>query len=297
MNNILVVGSMNMDLSIEIDRMPQLGETLVGSGFKTAPGGKGANQAVAAARLGGAVKLLGAVGKDTYGEQLVQNLEANGIVYAGAFLENTATGIAMITVCGGNNFILLERGANDGVTPKLLEEKKDLFAWADFVILQLEIPVESVLLAAKLAKANGARVLLNPAPYKALPAQIYSYIDYLVPNEHEAADLVGFAVETEADCTKAVRLLSEKGVGQVIITRGALGCAYGGDTVRFQPAMPADAIDTTAAGDSFIGALVFRLCAGASLAEAVEYATRVSAVTVSRRGAAESIPYASEIEK
>lgn len=296
MNNILVVGSMNMDLSIEIDRMPQIGETIVGSGFKTAPGGKGANQAVAAARLGGDVQFLGAVGDDAYGKQLVKGLEANGITYAGVLEKGIPTGIAMITVCGGNNFILLEKGANDAVTPALLEEKRELFSQADFVILQLEIPVESVLLAAKLAKANGASVLLNPAPYKALPAEIYSYIDYLVPNEHEAADLVGFAVETEADCTKAVRLLTEKGAKQVIITRGALGCAYGGDTVRFQPAVPADAIDTTAAGDSFIGALVSRLCAGVALAEAIEFATRVSAVTVSRRGAAESIPYLSEIE-
>lgn len=298
MKNILVVGSMNMDLSIEVDRAPKIGETLVGRGFCTAPGGKGANQAIAAARLGGTVRFLGAVGADTYGAQLTENLVKNSIAYEGAVLKDVSTGIAMITVCGGNNFILLDGGANDCVTPALLEGKKDLFTWADFVILQLEIPMEAVLCAAKLARENGASVLLNPAPYKPLPAEIFPYIDYLVPNEHEASDIVGFALDTDEACRRAIRVLLEKGIRNVIITLGENGCIFTKENgVATHPAEKVKAVDTTAAGDTFIGALVSKLCEGAAIESAVAYATHASAVTVTRRGAADSIPYAHEIEK
>lgn len=298
MKNILVVGSMNMDLSIEVDRAPKIGETLVGHGFSTAPGGKGANQAIAAARLGGCVKFLGAVGEDAYGMQLTENLKKNGIAYEGAVLKDTTTGIAMITVCGGNNFILLDGGANDCVSPALLESKKEVFAWADFVILQLEIPMDAVLCAAKLAHDNGAKVLLNPAPYKPLPAELFGYIDYLIPNEHEAADIVGFAIKTDKDVENAIDALLKKGVQNAIITLGSKGSAYKtNEGTRFQAAENVKAVDTTAAGDTFIGALVSKLCEGKDIKTAVAYATHASAVTVTRRGAADSIPYAHELEK
>ena len=297
MKNILVVGSMNMDLSIEVDRAPKIGETLVGRGFSTAPGGKGANQAIAAARLGGNVRFLGAVGKDSYGTQLTENLKKNNIAYEGAVLENTTTGIAMITVCNGNNFILLDSGANDCVTPAMLEGKKDLFSWADFVILQLEIPMDAVLCAAKLGSEFGAKVLLNPAPYKPLPDELFPYLDYLIPNEHEASDIVGFAIETDADAENAIEALLAKGIKNVVITLGDKGCVYKDETgIRFQAAEKVKAIDTTAAGDTFIGALVSKLCEGKDMQSAVQYATHASAVTVTRRGAADSIPFASELE-
>ncbi len=296
MKNVLVVGSMNMDLSIEVDRVPKIGETIVGRGFRSAPGGKGGNQAIAAARLGSAVTFLGAVGKDAHGAQLIENLEKNNITYEGAVLKETSTGIAMITVCGGNNFILLDGGANDCVTPALLKNKKDLFARADFVILQLEIPMDAVLCAAKLARENGAKVLLNPAPYKPLPAEIFPYIDYLVPNEHEAADIVGFALDTDEACRRAIRVLLEKGIRNAIITLGENGCIFTKENgIATHPAEQVKAVDTTPAGDTFIGALVSKLCEGNTIESAVAYATHASAVTVTRRGAADAIPFAHEL--
>ncbi len=297
MKNILVVGSMNMDLSIEVDRAPKIGETLVGRGFSTAPGGKGANQAIAAARLGGTVRFLGAVGKDSYGAELTENLKKNNITYEGAVLENATTGIAMITVCDGNNFILLDGGANNCVTPAMLMGKKALFSWADFVILQLEIPMDAVLCAAKLGRECDAKVLLNPAPYKPLPDELLPCIDYLIPNEHEAADIVGFSIETDTDAENAIEALFAKGVKNVIITLGDKGCVYKDEAgIRFQTAEKVKAVDTTAAGDTFIGALVSKLCEGKNIQSAVQYATHASAVTVTRRGATDSIPFANELE-
>ena len=296
MKNILVIGSANIDLTIHTDRMPKLGETVAGHGFSMNSGGKGANQAVAAAKLGGDVKFLGVIGNDTYGEKLLADLRKSGAVFEGITADGVPTGTACITVVNGDNFIVLNPGANDLLTPEIIEEKAELIRKSDYVIMQLEIPVDSVLRAAVIAKDAGTSVVLNPAPVKELPDEIYRLIDIMIPNEYEAMLLTGISTDNEQGCRAAVEDLRKKGVKTVIITLGDRGCVYNdGDRIIFHPAGKADVVDTTSAGDSFIGALCCKLASGNSLPESIDYATKVAAVTVSRRGASESIPYAYEI--
>ena len=296
MKNILVIGSANIDLTIHTDRMPKLGETVAGHGFSMNSGGKGANQAVAAAKLGGDVKVLGVIGNDTYGEKLLADLRKSGAFFEGITADGVPTGTACITVVNGDNFIVLNPGANDLLTPEIIEEKAELIRKSDYVIMQLEIPVDSVLRAAVIAKDAGTSVVLNPAPVKELPDEIYRLTDIMIPNEYEAMLLTGISTDNEQGCRAAVEDLRKKGVKTVIITLGDRGCVYNdGDRIIFHPAGKADVVDTTSAGDSFIGALCCKLASGNSLPEAIDYATKVAAVTVSRRGASESIPYAYEI--
>ena len=296
MKNILVIGSANIDLTIQTDRMPKLGETVTGHGFSMNSGGKGANQAVAAAKLGGEVKFLGVIGNDTYGEKLLADLRKSGVAFEGITTDGVSTGTACITVVNGDNFIVLNPGANDLLTPEIIEEKAELIRKSDYVIMQLEIPVDSVLRAAVIAKDAGTSVVLNPAPVKELPDEIYRLIDIMIPNEYEAMLLTGISTDNEQGCRAAVEDLRKKGVKTVIITLGDRGCVYNdGDRIIFHPAGKADVVDTTSAGDSFIGALCCKLASGNSLPESIDYATKVAAVTVSRRGASESIPYAYEI--
>ena len=296
MKNILVIGSANIDLTIQTDRMPKLGETVAGHGFSMNSGGKGANQAVAAAKLGGDVKFLGVIGNDTYGEKLLADLRKSGVFFEGITADGVPTGTACITVVNGDNFIVLNPGANDLLTPEIIEEKAELIRKSDYVIMQLEIPVDSVLRAAVIAKDAGTSVVLNPAPVKELPDEIYRLTDIMIPNEYEAMLLTGISTDNEQGCRAAVEDLRKKGVKTVIITLGDRGCVYNdGDRIIFHPAGKADVVDTTSAGDSFIGALCCKLAFGNSLPEAIDYATKVAAVTVSRRGASESIPYAYEI--
>lgn len=297
MKNILVIGSANIDLTIHTDRMPKLGETVTGHGFSMNSGGKGANQAVAAAKLGGDVKFLGVIGNDTYGEKLLADLRKSGAVFEGITADGVPTGTACITVVNGDNFIVLNPGANDLLTPEIIEEKAELIRKSDYVIMQLEIPVDSVLRAALIAKNAGTAVVLNPAPVKDLPDEIYRFTDIMIPNEYEAMLLTGISTDNEQGCRDAVEDLRKKGVKTVIITLGDRGCVYNdGDRIIFHPAGKADVVDTTSAGDSFIGALCCKLASGNSLTESIDYATKVAAVTVSRRGASESIPYAHEIK-
>lgn len=296
MKNILVIGSANIDLTIQTDRMPKLGETVAGHGFSMNSGGKGANQAVAAAKLGGDVKFLGVIGNDTYGEKLLADLRKSGAFFEGITADGVPTGTACITVVNGDNFIVLNPGANDLLTPEIIEEKAELIRKSDYVIMQLEIPVDSVLRAAVIAKDAGTSVVLNPAPVKELPDEIYRLTDIMIPNEYEAMLLTGISTDNEQGCRAAVEDLRKKGVKTVIITLGDRGCVYNdGDRIIFHPAGKADVVDTTSAGDSFIGALCCKLSSGNSLPESIDYATKVAAVTVSRRGASESIPYAYEI--
>lgn len=296
MKNILVIGSANIDLTIQTDRMPKLGETVAGHGFSMNSGGKGANQAVAAAKLGGDVKFLGVIGNDTYGEKLLADLRKSGVFFEGITADGVPTGTACITVVNGDNFIVLNPGANDLLTPEIIEEKAELIRKSDYVIMQLEIPVDSVLRAAVIAKDAGTSVVLNPAPVKELPDEIYRLTDIMIPNEYEAMLLTGISTDNEQGCRAAVEDLRKKGVKTVIITLGDRGCVYNdGDRIIFHPAGKADVVDTTSAGDSLIGALCCKLAFGNSLPESIDYATKVAAVTVSRRGASESIPYAYEI--
>ncbi len=275
-----------------------MGETINGSNFSTVCGGKGLNQAVAVGRMGGNARFLGAVGNDDYGNRAIKCLQESGIDCS--YIKKTAanTGVAVITVCGGDNHIILDSGANACVTPQLIEENQELFDWADTIIMQLEIPMESVILAAKMAKKHNTKVVLNPAPANELPCELYEYIDVLVPNQSEAENLVGFAVKTNEDRENAVKQLVFKGVGQVIITLGKDGCVFNqNDKIIFQNAFEVKSVDSTAAGDSFIGGLCVSLAKGEPIEQAVPYATAISAITVSKPGASVSIPKSNEVDE
>lgn len=295
MTKVLVVGSINVDYVIGTDRLPLLGETIVGKGFSMNFGGKGANQAVALARAGCSVTMLGAVGEDHPGELAVENLKACGIDTAGVSRVAGPTGAAVITVCGGNNHIILDEGANGKVTPDYIAEREDLFVQADVVVMQYEIPMESIVFAAKLAKKHGKPVVLNPAPAKEADPELFHYVNIVIPNEFETKSIVGIEPKDTWSVAEAVLAFREMGCREVVITLGAHGCAYTEeDAVGFAGVYPVEAVDSTAAGDSFIGGLCARLGENDSMKDAIAYASAVSAITVSRHGAAVSIPDVAE---
>ena len=296
MRNILVVGSINMDLVIKTDRFPGPGETIKGYGFFEIPGGKGANQAIAASRLGADVKMIGAVGRDAYGKTLLSNLESFGIDCKAVMKKECNSGLALITVADGENQIVLSEGANHAFTPEDVSNQTELFKWADIVVFQMEIPQEIILAAAKSAKENGAKVLLNCAPICPILPEIISLTDILVPNQHEAATIVGYMLDTPQKQEQAVNDLMKKGIGQVIITLGSEGCIFNNDKeIQRCDAYKVKAVDTTAAGDCFIGAFCARYADGASVTEAVSFATAASAISVGRFGASSSIPEEKEV--
>ena len=298
MSKIVVVGSANADLVIHSSKMPLLGETLTGSDFQINAGGKGLNQTVAIAKLGGDVSFVGAVGDDGNGAMLLNCLEENGAVFKGLRMENTPTGVALITVVHGDNFILLDPGANGKMTPEIIENNSHIIAESDYCVLQLEIPMDTIETVCQIAKANSTKIVLNPAPYQPLPASLCKLIDYLIPNEHEAFDMTGICLDSDENCVLAVRKLQQMGIQNVIITLGEKGCVYNdGQQVIFCPAEKVVPVDTTSAGDSFIGAVVTKLQKGYSISQAVAYGTKVAAITISRPGAAKSIPFYHEIQE
>ena len=298
MNKILVVGSVNIDLVITTERIPKLGETVSGSGFSTICGGKGANQAVAIAKSGGDVTMLGCVGDDLYGEMAVSSLMHAGVNAEHVKkCERTPTGVAVITVCGGDNHIILDAGANGLMTSKMITENEELFRKADIVVLQLEIPIDAVACAARLAKKHGCTVVLNPAPYQSLPKELIENTDLFIPNEFEAAQVVGFEIKGEEQVKKAICALEKMGIRQPVITLGAEGSAFRHEgEIIFQPAFKVTAVDTTAAGDTFIGGICASICEGKTLKESIRYASAASAIAVSRFGASVSVPNAAEVK-
>ena len=291
MKNILVIGSINMDMVINTPVLPKLGETLMGSGFMTSGGGKGANQATAIAKINGKCNMIGAVGCDEFGKVLCDNLESYGVDTCGVSRLECNSGVAVITVCNGDNHIIVDMGANGKVTPELIDKNMDLVKQADIVVMQLEIPMETVVYAAKKTREYGGKVLLNPAPAAKLPDELLHNVDILIPNEHEAEIITG-----TADMAEAIEILKGSGVGQVIITLGNEGSIYtDGDKVKTSPAFKTQAVDTTAAGDTFIGAYCAAVCEGKDTDYAVKFASLASSITVARRGAAMSIPTMDEI--
>ena len=298
MKHILVVGSLNMDLTIHSGRFPQPGETITGSGFATVPGGKGANQAVAAARLGGTVRMIGGVGTDVYAQRLTQNLRAAGVGTEGILSLEGSSGIAVITVCRGENQIILDRGANARLTPEIMEQHRALFEWADLVLFQLEIPLETIVCAAELAKVCGAAVLLNPAPMCPLPGELLRKTDIFVPNQHEAGQMLGRTIRSVKEAEDAAGELTAYGIGRVIVTVGEHGsvCREGKEITR-TGIFPVETVDTTAAGDCFIGAYAVGLCEGMNTREALRFASAASAITVSRPGASSSLPTRAETDQ
>ena len=294
MKNILVIGSLNMDLVINTDRMPQAGETIHGKGFAHFPGGKGANQASACARAGGNVKMLGKVGDDAYGDILLKNLSQDGVNINGIEKEKISTGVAVITVFNGENSIILDKGANGLVDRDYIDRHIDAIDWADYIIMQYEIPMETVVYVAQIVKSKGKTLIIDPAPMMEAPSELYRMADIILPNETETAQLVGEGNDDEA----SVKKMYELGCKNVIMTLGKKGSIYyNGENMINQPAYKVKAIDTTGAGDCFTGSMVAALASDKTMEEALEFASKASAIAVGRRGAQPSFPWKSEVEK
>ena len=297
--NIVVVGSSNTDMIMKLDRIPKPGETLLGGDFVTAAGGKGANQAVAAARAGGTVTLIARVGQDMFGERAVAGLVQNGVNVDHVQYDKSPSGVALIFVGeDGENSIAVGSGANAKLSPSDVRKAKNAFATADVVIMQLETPLDTVQAAADLADATGRLVILNPAPAQSLPEKLLKKVSILTPNETEAELLTGIKVNDDASCGRAADILLRKGVETVIITLGSRG-AFVASTASKQlvPGFKAKPVDTTAAGDTFNGALAVALAEGMPMIDAVRFANAAGAISVTRMGAQPSAPDRKEIEK
>ena len=294
---VVVVGSLNMDLVMRTSRVPVAGETLSGRAFATVSGGKGANQALACARLGAPVAMIGRVGNDAFGGILRDDLARDGVDIAAVGRAGEVSGVAMILVeDSGQNRIILAPGANAALGATELDAEAARIGAASMLVLQFEVPLEAVVRAIDHAKAARVPVLLNPAPAASIPAELWSAIDFLVPNESEASALTGVSVTDPNSAFEAARVLRSKGVGHVLITLGAQGVAIvDADGERHLPARKVEAVDTTAAGDTFIGGLVAGLLEGWSLDEAAAIGQAASAICVTRAGAQPSIPYRREL--
>jgi ribokinase len=296
---ILVIGSSNTDLSIKAERIPKPGETILGGEFARAAGGKGANQAVAAARAGGAVTFIARVGRDDNGEQALAGFVAAGINVKQVVRDRTnPSGVALIFVGqGGENSIAVASGANDKLCPADVQKALPAFRRARMVLLQLETPLATVLAAAELARSVGTPVVLNPAPARPLPARLLQTVYLLTPNESEAELLTGVAVDCESTATKAADKLLARGAQNVMITMGSRGVFVAAPGVReLIPGFKVKAVDATGAGDVFNGALVVALAEGHLLLEAARFANAAAAISVTRFGAQPSAPTRQEIQ-
>lgn len=299
-NSILVVGSSNTDMIIKMERIPKPGETLIGGEFVSAAGGKGANQAVGAARAGGAVTFIARVGRDMFGDKAVAGFVADGINVDYIVRDRTSpSGVALIFVGeDGENSIAVASGANARLTPADVRKAKSAFRQASVLLLQLETPLATVQAAAELATAAGARVILNPAPARPLPDKLLRQVFLLTPNESEADLLAGVAVDNEKGAAQAAEILLGRGARNVIITMGARGALLASKDFRqLIPAFKVKPVDTTAAGDIFNGTLAVGLAEGKPLLEAARFASAAAAISVTRMGAQTSAPKRREIEQ
>ncbi|WP_202370398.1 ribokinase [Pseudomonas sp. MWU318] len=297
--NVVVIGSLNMDLVTRAPRLPKGGETLIGHSFATVSGGKGANQAVAAARLGAQVAMVGCVGNDDYGLQLRDALLAEQIDCQAVSTVEDSSGVALIVVDDNSqNAIVIVAGANGAMTPAVIDRFDAVLQAADVIICQLEIPDATVGHALKRARALGKTVILNPAPAsRPLPADWFAAIDYLIPNESEASALSGLPVDSLQSAESAANQLIAMGAGKVIITLGAQGSLFAnGKGFEHFPAPKVQAVDTTAAGDTFVGGFAAALASGKSEAEAIRYGQVAAALSVTRAGAQPSIPTMSDVQ-
>ncbi|MCX4582850.1 ribokinase [Streptomyces sp. NBC_01481] len=292
MTVIAVLGSTNMDLVAYVANAPKRGETVTGREFRTIPGGKGANQAVAAARAGGDVAMIGAVGSDEFGGRLRHTLVSSGVDTDLLRTAEGPSGTAHIVVDdeGGNSIVVIP-GANGTVT-SLAPGDEALIATADTLLLQLELPLSAVLDGAEAARRHGVRTVLTPSPAQPLPPELLAATDLLVPNEHEAATLTGVA-DPHAAAEALLRQIPE-----VVITLGSAGCLYAsrGTTPFTVPAPKVTAVDTTGAGDTFVGALAVALGEGKPVEQALAWASAAAALCVQRPGASTSMPYRPEID-
>lgn len=293
MKQIIVFGSINLDLVTQTPRLPIAGETLSGYKFFTAPGGKGANQAVAAARLGVPTQMIGRLGDDDFGHQLLSSLQATGVSTAGiVFDQTTSSGVAVITVDErGENSIIIVAGANERLDESDVERLRSLLPETSFLLMQLEIPLPIVLSAAQAARLSGVPVILDPAPAQDLPSQLYPLLDIITPNQLEASQLVGFSVNNQETAAKAAEVLRERGVSTAIIKLGSQGvyCATATETL-FVPAFSVQAVDSVAAGDAFNAALAVALAQGLPLRKALIWGNAAGAISTTKEGAQPSLP-------
>lgn len=291
--NILVVGSLNMDLVIDVPHLPQTGETILGGKFATIPGGKGANQAVAAARMGAAVTMIGRVGNDDYGQTLRQGAARDGIDTL--YIETDpqeATGVALITVdMEGRNTIVVASGANRAITAGHIRAAEQAFSGAGVLVTQLESPLEVVDEAIRLAVKNGMHIVLNPAPARSLPPELLSMVEFFIPNEREAMQIAGVD-----SLEPAIQKLLDLGVRNLIVTLGEHGVLLVTPQARKEfPAHRVQAVDTVAAGDAFVGAFATGIAEGISVEDAIRLGNAAAAISVMRHGAQPSLPTRADV--
>ena len=298
MPDILVVGSLNADLVVQVPRFPQPGETISGSDLQIIPGGKGANQAVAAARQGSSVSMLGRVGNDSFGPELIHNLKQNNVETSRVQIDpGSATGTAIIAVdATGQNNIVLSPGGNGQVRPTDVVNVS--FSNYKLLLLQLEIPIEAVTSAAQRARESGLRVLLNPAPARSLPEELISLSDFILPNESELSLLTNQPVHDISSAEKAAKALLAGGAQNVIVTLGANGALIINKNItKHIPSFDVLVVDTTAAGDAFIGGFASALLRNKSLEEAVRYGCACGALATTKFGAQPSLPMKEDVER
>jgi ribokinase len=297
--HISVVGSANVDLSFRTARLPRVGETVAGQAFHLGFGGKGANQAVMAARLGARVTLVGKVGRDVFGEQTLAHYRAEGVDTTHLAVDpDRPSGTAAIVVDDeARNCIIIVPGANAALAPADVRAAAAAIGSADVLLCQLEVPVETTLEAFRVARAGGVRTVLNPAPAAPLPPELLALADLCIPNETETELLTGQAVTTPAEAEAAARALLRQGPRAVLITLGSRGVLLADAAgVEYVPALPVAAVDPTGAGDAFIGALAVSLASGLALRAAAHRANAVAALSVTRLGAQSAFPRREEVE-
>ncbi|MFB0766097.1 ribokinase [Aeromonas salmonicida] len=299
MNRLVVLGSVNADHVLRVPHFPRPGETLTGHSYQVVPGGKGANQAVAAARLGAPVSFIARIGDDAIGQQMRQGFEQDGIDVSAVELDETLpTGIAIIYVSDeGENSIGISAEANGALSPAMVKRHEAMIADAHTLLLQLEVPLESVFEAAKLARSHGTRVVLNPAPAQPLSSELLALVDLITPNQTEAELLTGVKVSDEASAAQTAARFHQMGISDVMITLGSQG-VYCSNARQQQliPGFRVEAVDTTAAGDTFNGALLAAELAGADFNAAVRFAHGAAALSVTKFGAQSSIPSKVEVD-
>lgn len=297
MKKIVVVGSINMDLVIQSNRQPKIGETIMGSDFFTSPGGKGANQAVAVAKLGGKVTMIGCIGNDSFGHDMINNMQNLGIETKYIKIcKDIPTGVAMINIVNGDNSIIINSGANYSLLKSDILYLEDIISQHEIMLIGHEVSDEVIESSVKIAKTHNLTVILNPAPARSINPWVLENVDFLTPNLSETEVITKTKINNTDDIKKSIRILKEMGVKNVVMTLGKDGAAYSlGDFVVFKQAPSVAVVDTTAAGDTFNGAFAVKLAQGLIIEDAVSFGIFAASLTVTKKGAQNSIPTLKEV--